>query len=54
MPRKTAKQVREEARKLTIFWAEARHTCGDPEGASELRDLAAAISRIQLIYPTPA
>ena len=48
MKRKTAPEVRQEAARIALRWADEREACGDTEGAGQMRDLAKAIARIRL------
>lgn len=46
--KKTAFEVRAEARDLAVEYMKERAACGDPEGAECMRDLAHLIHAIQL------
>jgi len=49
--RKSAIEVRVEARQLAVDYALEREACGDPEGAECMRDLATQIHAIELEKP---
>jgi len=49
--RKSAIEIRVEARNLATEYALEREKCGDPEGAECMRDLANMIHSIELEKP---
>lgn len=49
--KKSAIEIRVEARQLAVEYADDREKCGDPEGAECMRDLARSIHSIELEKP---
>jgi len=49
--KKSAIEIRLEARQLAVDYAAEREACGDPEGAECMRDLANSIHLIELDKP---
>lgn len=52
--KKSAIEIRIEARQLAVDYAKERDACGDPEGADCMRDLANSIHSIELDKPDRA